>query len=148
MNASDSPGVPVTQPSRRALIFVIAGVCGIVLLLVAAIAYFAFWMLGSANNSAEHRCALAVIATSPQARSRLGTPIAQEGWTSASFDRENSDYRMEMSFSVAGPRQGGTAYVRGHRSPFESSFQVVLETGDGQRVRLYDGPYRCPVKAP
>jgi cytochrome oxidase complex assembly protein 1 len=104
------------------------------------------WTLDRVNSSAEHRCMIAIVQRNAQSRSLLGTPIAQKGFTSASFGQNNSDYRMDMSFAVAGSRQGGAAYARGHRSPFESSFQVVLETDDGHRVRLYDGPYKCPVK--
>src|ERR1700680_1173339 len=120
---SNVRGPPVSGPTvktnRRALILALVAAFAFLALLAAWVISAAFWIFDRVNSSAEHRCMIAIVETNAQSRSLLGTSIGQRGLTSASFNRHNSDYSVDMSFAVAGSRQGGTAYARGHRSPFE-----------------------------
>lgn len=153
MNASNSPQVPVERPSRRTLVIVlvVASIlaffftCLIVgaYLVVSAGQHFQLWALGLANRSPEHQCTMAILQKSPQARSLLGTPIVQNGLARGSFLTDHSDYRVEMSFDVDGPRESGTTFAHMHRAPGVSSMQVVLKTRNGRSIQVYDGPFKC-----
>lgn len=118
--------------------FVPVGCLSMVVMAVAGVAAFIFFIFGAIKSSDVYQQALAKLRSNPAVVRELGEPI-EAGWSvNGSINVSNDSGNADIRIPVSGPKKSGTVYVVATKRVGKwdfSALEVEVE-GESKRINL------------